>query len=659
MTGAQEGRVTETGGRKATTRLIPPKLALAVGMPLTQPPNGWKWKPLSSLARLESGHTPSRRHPEYWGGNIPWIGIADAKLYNGRRITGTLEKTNELGIANSSARVLPENTVCLSRTASVGYVVVMGRPMATSQDFVNWVCTKDLDHNFLKYLLIAEGDDLLRFASGSVHSTIYFPEVKAFHVCLPELEEQRRIVGILDEALEAIAIAKAHSEKNRENTRVLFESYLESVFARPSPGRLERPIGALCEIKHGFAFDGADFGSDVPDGNPLVITPGNFTEDGKLVFNEKNTKRFSGNVPVGFSFEVGDLVVVMTDLSSKMKILGKPAFVDTANVLHNQRIGRVLFLNDQIDKRLLYYFMMSASFLRNIKSSATGTMVKHTAPKRILSNLISFPKARDEQEVIVRQLDDIRSQTQRLTSVYQHKHTALEALKVSLLHEAFSGGLTKRSRQSVVVPFPTKALGITTTDLHAGILAAAYDLHENNNLQRHFGHVKAEKVAHMVEALSGIDLGRSPMKDAAGPNDYPHLLNVEHRARKAGFFDFKRVDGAGYQVKKLRHFDALITRVREKVGDQTQTIDDVLELMLPMTTQQAEIFCTVYAAWNNLLLDGKNPTDEEVVMEARENWHPAKLNIPRQKFFGAIEWLREKNMVPSGEGKRVSAKTKK
>lgn len=189
---------TATGGRNATTRRIPPNRALAVGMPSTPAPQGWQWLPLTQVARLESGHTPSRRHPEYWGGTVPWIGIQDAKLHHGGRIDDTLEKTNALGIENSSARVLPANTVCLSRTASVGYVVVMGHPMATSQDFVNWVCSSHLDHDFLKYLFLSEGRDLLRFASGAVHQTIYFPEAKAFHICCPSLAEQRRIVATLD-----------------------------------------------------------------------------------------------------------------------------------------------------------------------------------------------------------------------------------------------------------------------------------------------------------------------------------------------------------------------------------------------------------------------------------------------------------------------------
>lgn len=79
----------------------------------------------------------------------------------------TEQHTNALGIENSSARLLPKHTVCLSRTASVGYVVVTGRPMATSQDFVNWICGEGLDWRLLKYVLLAEHDSYSRFSHGT------------------------------------------------------------------------------------------------------------------------------------------------------------------------------------------------------------------------------------------------------------------------------------------------------------------------------------------------------------------------------------------------------------------------------------------------------------------------------------------------------------
>lgn len=209
------GYVSRTGGREATTRHIPGPLSLSVGIPEVPPRKGWRWSALSDLARLESGHTPSRRHPEYWGGSIPWIGIQDARSHHGGRIESTAQTINELGTANSSARLLPANTVCLSRTASVGYVVVMGRPMATSQDFVNWVCSEELLPDFLKYIFLAEGrDGLLRYASGSVHQTIYFPEAKAFHICHPSADEQRKIVEQCDAlAAETQRLTRLYEQK--------------------------------------------------------------------------------------------------------------------------------------------------------------------------------------------------------------------------------------------------------------------------------------------------------------------------------------------------------------------------------------------------------------------------------------------------------------
>jgi hypothetical protein len=161
----------------------------------------------------------------------------------------------------------------------------------------------------------------------------------------------------------------------------------------------------------------------------------------------------------------------------------------------------------------------------------------------------------------------------------------------------------------------------------------------------------------MIEARLGIDLERKPVKDAAGPNDFQHLLKVEHRARKANYFDFKRGQNeAAYRVNKLRGFERLIANTRTALGEQCDKVDSLLKWMLPMKVQQAEIVATVFAAWNNLLLDGKQPSDEEIVFESRENWHPNKLKIARDKFFSCVDWLKEQNMVPEGKGKRVGEK---
>jgi type I restriction enzyme S subunit len=521
----------------------------------------------------------------------------------------------------------------------------MGRPMATSQDFVNWVCSEDLDHNFLKYLFVAEDQDLLRFASGSVHQTIYFPEAKAFHICHPPLPEQRRIVSILDEAFESIVTAQANAARNLQNARALFDSHLQSVLL--SKKWKWKSLGDLC--------DGVEYGSSAKSkkqGKVPVLRMGNIQDGqldwGNLVYSDDKDEIKK------YLLNHND---VLFNRTNSPELVGKTAiYKSEMPAIFAGYLIRIHRKEDLLDAEYLNYFLNSQIAFDYGKTVVISSVNQaNINGAKLKSYPIPTPSI-SEQRIIAKKLNALSAETQRLVAVYERKLAALDALKKSLLHQAFSGELTAQSHQSIVVPFPTKIPNTTTTDLHAGILAAAYALHEKNNLQKHFGHVKAEKIAHMVEAYIGIDLGRAPIKDAAGPNDYPHQLSVEHRARKAGYFDFKRVDGAGYQVKRLRQFDELVRRTRERLGNLSQELDSLLELMLPMNTQQAEIFSTVYAAWNNLLLDGAQPSDEEIVLEAREHWHTAKLKIPREKFFAAINWLREKDFVPTGKGRKVGVK---
>lgn len=204
-----------------TDRVIDGDYALAVGKPDRAIPYRWRWTSLVDIARMESGHTPSRAHPEYWnGGDIPWIGIADARDGHGKTIYDTYQHTNSLGLANSAARLIPAGTVCLSRTASVGYVVRMGVDMATSQDFANWTCTEAINPDWLKFLFVAETEAIYRFGKGSTHTTVYYPELMALHVALPCIEEQAEIVRRIEalfgyaDRLEARYVA-AHSQVER------------------------------------------------------------------------------------------------------------------------------------------------------------------------------------------------------------------------------------------------------------------------------------------------------------------------------------------------------------------------------------------------------------------------------------------------------------
>lgn len=167
-------------------------------------PADWDVPLLRLVARVESGHTPSRSRPEYWVPEecyIPWFTLADIwQLREGRQkfLGDTKEKVSRAGLAASSARLLPSGTVVLSRTASVGFSGIMAHPMATSQDFANFVCGPRLDPEFLLWALRGMTPELERLRRGSTHQTIYMPDVLQFRVPLPPKTTQRTVAGFLD-----------------------------------------------------------------------------------------------------------------------------------------------------------------------------------------------------------------------------------------------------------------------------------------------------------------------------------------------------------------------------------------------------------------------------------------------------------------------------
>lgn len=162
----------------------------------------WPTVPIRLVARLGSGHTPSRSVPEYWENcTVPWITLADVwQLRSGSVsvITDTKEKVSTQGLANSAAVKHPAGTVILSRTASVGFSAIMGADMATSQDYVAWTCGPKLDPRFLLHALRGMSSDLKRVATGSTHKTIYMPDIEQLRIPLPPLEEQQSIADFLD-----------------------------------------------------------------------------------------------------------------------------------------------------------------------------------------------------------------------------------------------------------------------------------------------------------------------------------------------------------------------------------------------------------------------------------------------------------------------------
>ena len=143
----------------------------------------------------------------------------------------------------------------------------MGRPMATSQDFVNWICSERLDFRYLKYVLLSEHNSMLRFASGTTHQTIYFPEAKAFHILLPPIKEQARIADALQALDDRITLLRETNATLEAIAQAMFKSWFvdfDPVRAK-AEGRQPECMDAATAALFPDSFEDSELG-DLPVG---------------------------------------------------------------------------------------------------------------------------------------------------------------------------------------------------------------------------------------------------------------------------------------------------------------------------------------------------------------------------------------------------------
>ena len=273
---------------------------------------------------------------------------------------------------------------------------------------------------------------------GATVDRLLIKDFPSFPILLPPLPEQQRIVALLDEVFAGLATAKANAERNLQNARAIFESHLQSVFSQRGEGWLEKALSELCDIKHGYAFEGEFFSAE---GDYVLLTPGNFYEAGGYRDRGEKQKYFTGDIPRDYVLREGDLLVAMTEQAAGL--LGSSLLVpESDKFLHNQRLGLVTAKpNVAWSNEFFFHVFNTQHVRREIHASASGVMVRHTSPTKIGDVIVSFPLSLQEKKSLVAEFASVSAETQRLTRLYERKLAALEELKKSLLHQAFNGEL--------------------------------------------------------------------------------------------------------------------------------------------------------------------------------------------------------------------------
>jgi len=251
---------------------------------------------------------------------------------------------------------------------------------------------------------------------------------KAILISYPPLLEQQRIVAILDEAFEGITTAKANAEKNLQNARELFKTYMRVLFSENGDGWNEKRLGDVADLIDCLHRTP----SYVETGFPMVrvtdIKPG--------VLNLSNTRKVDKQTFVEFSKKhtpkLGDIVF------SRVGSYGVSSFVNSNEEFC---LGQnTIFLVPKINPQMLYYFLNSPIAKDQIDNLVDGTTQPTISMKSIREIKVPVPPLTIQQK-LVQKLDQISSMTNRLEEIFQQKAVALDEFKQSLLHRAFNGDL--------------------------------------------------------------------------------------------------------------------------------------------------------------------------------------------------------------------------
>ena len=381
---------------------------------------GWEIKKLGEVCKVIAGQSPEGKFYNSEGNGMPFYqGKKEyGEKYIGEPTTWTTKITKEAEAGD----------ILMSVRAPVGPVNFATQKICIGRGLAAIRAEKNIDKEFLYNFLIKHENEIEANA-GAVFNSINKTQIENIEIPLPPLPEQQHIVSILDEAFAAIAKAKANAEQNLKNAKELFESYLQGVFENKGDGWEEKTLGQLCVFTQGIQRD---------------VKLQSETEGENQVRFLRIVDYTQGNEPPRFIDFPGEKYILNTDDVALVRYGASTGFVcrGLEGALANNLFRVIPKSLEKLTNDFLFIYLKSPIFQNVIKATMNGAAMPAISFGLIEEIPFPLPPLK-AQQTIVRQIDALRAETQKLEAVYQKKIADLEELKKSILQKAFSGQLSE------------------------------------------------------------------------------------------------------------------------------------------------------------------------------------------------------------------------
>ena len=443
--------------KKKTALTIEERLQQALVPAEEQPyevPENWVWVRLESVASWGSGGTPSRKHEEYYNGDILWIKTGE--LNNGW-IYDTEEKITDEGLKKSSAKLFPPYSVLIAMYgATIGKVAILGVPATTNQACACAVCNQSLLYMYLFYYCISQKNVFIEKGKGGAQPNISQIILKQHPIPLPPLSEQQRIVERIEEFFAKFDEAKERLQEVADSFAVRKAAILHKAFTGELTKQWRRENGVSDESweEKKLGEVGPWLGGGTPstsheeyweNGNILWVTSkdmkSTIIEDTLMKVNEIGVKNSSAN----YIDEPALLVVMRSGILRRtfpVAMVKKPFTV-------NQDLKAIV--PDKDDLEFLFWMLLSNEQLILNTCMKNGTTVESINSKALKEFAFKCPSL-PEQHEIVRLIDDLLERERSAQQAAEQALASIDLMKKSILARAFRGelGTNKASEASAV-----------------------------------------------------------------------------------------------------------------------------------------------------------------------------------------------------------------
>ena len=379
-----------------------------------------KLYPLGNFITLYGGGTPSKDRAEYWGTDIPWATVKDLKQPT---LVETIDSISELGLRNSSSKMVKAGSIILATRMAVGRVVIAGIDVAINQDLKAIGCSDKIDVSYLFYLLSSKESYFNRVASGATVKGIKINHITDMEIPLPSLEGQKKIAAILD----AVDALRQKDAQLIEKYNALSQSLFLDMFGDPvtNPMGWERvSLNKLCSFQKNTILP-----QNIKDKTKYLALEGVEKETGNIISVEiVNAGEIKSN-----KFAFNENYILYGKLRPYLNKVANPTFEGICST----EIIPIEPLLNKTNKQFITSILRSKGFVKFADESCSGANLPRISPKKIQAYSTVNPPI-NLQNKFAERIQHIEAQKQQAQAALQKS----EDLFNSLLQRAFKGELT-------------------------------------------------------------------------------------------------------------------------------------------------------------------------------------------------------------------------